>query len=370
MPKIRYNNIDNVSIDKTLKQFKQWRADRRKKATRDRSYKVPHMPPEMDYLHTNREDASITWIGHSTFFLQYEGLNIVTDPVWAQRLAFQRRIGQPGIPIEDIPPIDIILISHSHYDHMHINSIRKLYRSSTTIIVPAGLKAKMIRKGFRRCHEMHWWETFKVGDVNITFVPTQHWSRRTLMDTNTSHWGGYVLEPVHHPILPESTDHPAAERDPARSKVHIPAKLNDTDQEVEYVHELLPPTIYFAGDSGYFPGFTEIGRRHKIHVALMPIGAYDPEWFSSSQHTTPEEALRAFCDVCAETMIPMHYGTFKLADDTAREALDRLNTERQRLNIEPERVRVLGYGETLIVHGMLDEAAEERGATCRSQGAI
>ncbi|WP_046226081.1 MBL fold metallo-hydrolase [Paenibacillus dauci] len=358
MPKIRYDNIDNVSIDKTLKQFKQWREDRRRKASRDRSYVVPHAEPEMDYLHANREDASITWIGHSTFFLQYEGLNIVTDPVWAQRLAFQRRIGQPGIPIEDVPPIDIILISHSHYDHMHINSIRKLYRSSTTIIVPAGLKSKMVRKGFHRCHEMHWWETFKVGDVNITFVPTQHWSRRTLLDTNTSHWGGYVLEPVQHPVLPDEPHNVwNTEQDPTAPKPSVPAVSGDSHAD-GYIHEPLPPTIYFAGDSGYFPGFSEIGRRHKIHVALMPIGAYEPEWFLSSQHTTPEEALRAFCDVGAETMIPMHYGTFKLADDTAKEALDRLEAERERLKIEPERIRVLGYGETLIVHGNADEEAD------------
>lgn len=365
MPKTRYHNIDNVSIDKTLKQFRQWREDRRKKATRDRSYLVPNHQPEMDYLHANRDDASITWIGHSTFFIQYEGLNIVTDPVWAQRLAFQKRIGQPGIPIEDIPPIDIILISHSHYDHMHINSIRKLYRSSTTILVPQGLKSKMVRKGFHRCHEMKWWETFRMGDANITFVPTQHWSRRTLLDTNTSHWGGYVLEPVQHPVMPDEPHNVwNTEQDPTHPRPKIPDV--GESEEMGYIHRPVPPTVYFAGDSGYFPGFIDIGRRHRIDVALLPIGAYDPEWFSSSQHTTPEEALRAFCDVCAEIMVPMHYGTFKLADDTAREALDRLEAERDRLNIQKDRIRVLGYGETLIVHGLLNEEAEQRADACRA----
>jgi L-ascorbate metabolism protein UlaG (beta-lactamase superfamily) len=310
MPKIRYNNMDNVSTDKTLKQLRQWREERRLK-NKDHSYIVPNQPPEIDYLHHNREDASITWVGHSTFFIQYEGLNIVTDPVWASRMGFQKRIGQPGIPIQDVPPIDVILLSHAHYDHMHISSIRQLYRSSTMIIVPQGLKAKMKRKGFARCHEMKWWETFKVGDINITFVPTQHWSRRTLLDTNTSHWGGYIIEPVHHPVTLQEVEHP-------------------TDDSTK---EKVPPTIYFAGDSGYFPGFTEIGKRYNIHITLMPIGAYEPEWFMSSQHTTPEEALRAFCDVNAETMIPMHYGTFRLAD---------------------ERIRVLAHGETLIVHGNVD----------------
>lgn len=112
---------------------------------------------------------------------------------------------------------------------------------------------------------------------------------------------------------------------------------------------LLPPNVYFAGDSGYFEGFKLIGERFNIHLALMPIGAYEPEWFMTSQHVNPEEALQAFMDVKAETMIPMHYGTFKLADDTAREALDRMEAERQRLGIAKERICVLKYGETFKV---------------------
>lgn len=312
--KIRYNNIDNVSTDKTLKQFRQWREERRMKR-KDYSYKIPNVPPEVDYLHANKHETSITWIGHSTFFIQYEGLNIVTDPVWAKRMGMERRLGVPGVPIDQLPPLDVILISHSHYDHMHISSIRRLYGAGTTIVVPSGLKNKMLRKGFHNCIELQWWEHIVIGKVKISFVPTQHWTRRTPFDTNTSHWGGFVLEPE------------------GRT-----GKLEE-----------LPPNLYFAGDSGYFKGFKEIGDKFDIHVALMPIGAYEPEWFMTSQHTTPEEALQAFLDVGAEMMIPMHYGTFRLADDTAREALDRMEAERVRLKIEEQRIRVMLHGETLRV---------------------
>lgn len=325
MPKIRYNNIDNVSTDKTLKQFKQWRDERRYKK-KDYSYVIPNLTPDLEYLHGNRHETSVTWVGHATFFIQYEGLNIVTDPVWARRMAFTKRLGEPGLPIAEIPPLDIILISHSHYDHMHIASIRKLYRNDTTIVVPVGLRSKMISKGFRRVVEMKWWDTTTINGVTITFVPTQHWTRRTPFDTNTSHWGGFVLEPE---IQKKDT--------------------SDREADSQDTVRVLPPNLYFAGDSGYFPGFKDIGERFNIHIALMPIGAYDPEWFMTSQHVNPEEALQAFLDVKAETMIPMHYGTFRLADDTAQEALDRMEIERERLGIGKEQIRILKYGETFKV---------------------
>ncbi|WP_339245008.1 MBL fold metallo-hydrolase [Paenibacillus sp. FSL R10-2796] len=312
MAKFRYNNLDNVSTDKTLKEFRKWREERRRKK-KDYSYVVPSTPPRLAYLAENRLETTITWIGHSTFFLQYEGMNIITDPIWARRLGFEKRLGQPGIPLSEVPPIDLILISHSHYDHLHMASIRKLYRAGTTLVVPIGLKRKMLRKGFHNCIEMEWWQENTLGKIKLTFVPTQHWTRRTPWDTNTSHWGGYILQPIE----------------------------SDSDK--------LPPNLYFAGDSGYFPGFKEIGSRYKLHVALMPIGAYEPEWFMTSQHVTPEEAIQAFVDVGAETMIPMHYGTYRLADDTAREALDRMESARLKQGISEERIRTLSYGETLSI---------------------
>ncbi|MGG4393920.1 MBL fold metallo-hydrolase [Paenibacillus thiaminolyticus] len=312
-----YTNMDNVSTEKAWKQFRRWRAERKVRLKqKDYSYVVPQVKPDLARLHDNDGGLSITWIGHSTFLLQMGGLNIVTDPVWAESMAMEKRLSPPGIPIDEMPPVDVILISHSHYDHLHMGSLRKLVSPRTLLVVPGGLKAKMVRKGFPQTVELEWWMELVIGSVRVTFVPAQHWTRRTLSDMNRSHWGGYVLEQMDFEAVE------TGERPPAKE------------------------TVYFAGDSGYFRGFREIGRRFAIDVALMPIGAYEPEWFMSRQHVTPEEALQAFEDVGARLMIPMHYGAFKLADDTPKEALDRLEAERLRRSIDESQVRLLALGET------------------------
>lgn len=309
MPGEQFFNLDRVKTDKTLKDLKQWRKERRMKK-KDYTFVVPNVEPELAFLQQNRAEPTLTWIGHSTFFIQYAGLNMITDPIWAMRMALQRRLAPPGIPMAHMPEVDVILISHSHYDHLNIASVRRLYGDKTQIIVPIGLKKKMMRKGFSRVQELRWWESVVIGEIQITFVPSQHWTRRTLTDTNKSHWGGFILE-------------------------QVPSKVATL------------PCMHFVGDTGYFRGFKEIGERFNIDISLMPIGAYEPEWFMTSQHVTPEEALQGFLESRAKVMIPMHYGAFKLADDTPREALDRLEKERKRLILAPERIIIPAHGETL-----------------------
>lgn len=307
-----YDNLDNITTEKPWKQFQRWTQKRHIRGrVKDYSFVVPHVPPDLDRLHANRTETTLTWIGHSTFLIQMGGLNIVTDPVWAQSMALEKRLSPPGIEIADMPPVDIILLSHSHYDHLHLKSLRQLAGEHTELIVPSGLRRKMIRKGFPNTEEMHWWQATERGKVRISFVPAQHWSRRTLMDTNQSHWGGFVLE----------------------------HKASRNTKPLE--------TIYFAGDSGYFRGFKRIGEIFEIDIALMPIGAYEPEWFMNAQHVNPEEAVQAFVDVGANLMIPMHYGTFKLADDTPKEALDRLLDERDRRGFDEDTIRLAALGEVL-----------------------
>ncbi len=135
----------------------------------------------------------LTWIGHATFIIQINGLTIVTDPVWAKRLGTIRRLTDPAIPIHDVPPADVILISHSHYDHLHFSSIKQL-KGNPLILVPSGLRSSFLKRGFERVVECCWWDTVVEQNVSFTFVPAQHWSKRTLFDTNTSHWGGWVIE--------------------------------------------------------------------------------------------------------------------------------------------------------------------------------
>ncbi len=300
----RYENLDGVSTTKTFADLRRWYAERKQKK-KDWSYTLPREHIHRSLLHTNKEQTLLTWVGHATFIIQINGLTIVTDPVWAKRLGTVRRLTDPALSIDDVPPVDIVLISHSHYDHLHFSSIKQL-KGNPLILVPSGLRSFFLKRGFERVVECSWWETVVEQDVSFTFVPAQHWSKRTLFDTNTSHWGGWVIE--------------------AKDK----------------------PTFYFAGDSGYFRGFRDIGEHFRIDYALLPIGAYEPEWFMGPQHVTPEEAVQAFIDCQAKTFIPMHYGTFPLADDTPKEALDRLYAEWERRNLPSEQLRVLKLGE--IVH--------------------
>ncbi|GGG63114.1 MBL fold metallo-hydrolase [Paenibacillus radicis (ex Gao et al. 2016)] len=339
----KFVNIEPIEQHNSFKQFTRWRQERMNRVKqKDYSYTVPNVKPELSFLHNCRshKQPSITWVGHSTFLLQVAGLNLITDPVWSGQMAFQKRLAPPGIPIEDVPPIDVVLISHSHYDHLNIQSLRRL-GGRKQLLVPAGLSSKLKLKGFANVKELHWWESVHIHGVKFTFVPSQHWTRRNPWDSNSSHWGGWVIEPYASsmPNSAGSTDESGAGQAAGATGRPLVCEA---------------PTIYFAGDSGYFQGFKEIGRRFDIDVALMPIGAYEPEWFMGPQHVTPEEALQAFEDTGAKWFVPMHYGAFKLADDTPREALDRLEAERAAREIEEERIVVLPHGETWKLAGGLN----------------
>lgn len=314
----RFDNLDAARVNiAPIGQIGRWSQERlgRIRASRDYSRCIPNTHPDLVFLQNNRNEPSITWIGHSTFLIQMNGLNIVTDPVWSMRMAMQKRLAPPGINITDMPETDVVLISHSHYDHLHMGSLRRL-PGRKRMLVPVGLKSKLGLRGFRDVAEFHWWEHELHRGVKITFVPAQHWTRRNPWDKNLSHWGGWVMQPDNG------------------------------------------PTVYFAGDSGYFRGFSDIGRKFNIDIALMPIGAYDPEWFMAAQHVNPEESLQAFLDLGAKYFVPMHYGAFKLADDTPQEALERLETARQAKGISKDRMFLLQHGETMRFH-VEDETADD-----------
>lgn len=373
MGKKRFANLNRVEPHNSYKQFNRWRQERMgKQRLKDYSYQVPCVEADKSFLHRNRTTPTLTWVGHSTFLIQLQGQNIITDPVWSNRMAFHKRLAPPGIPIEDVPSIDVILISHSHYDHLSINSIRRL-AGGKQMLVPAGLSAKLRLKGFSRVKELHWWESITIGAVKYTFVPSQHSTRRNPWDSNSSHWGGWMLEAVEHPHggVPASdtsaqktqaagNESAAATRGEAAAAENEVAAASSANKECSAAK-----CIYFAGDSGYFSGFKDIGKRFNVDVALMPIGAYEPEWFMGPQHVTPEDALRAFKDTGASLFVPMHYGAFKLADDTPREALDRLEAERCRLKLPEERVVVLPLGHVWqpdeSLHKLQGAGAHKRG---------
>ncbi|RID86677.1 MBL fold metallo-hydrolase [Peribacillus asahii] len=307
--KKRYENLDNVSNMKSMKDLWKWQKERWQKK-KDLLQQIPHAEQkQIKQLQANRSHPSITWIGHSTFLLQLNGLNILTDPVWANRQGIQKRQTEPGILLEDLPEIDVVVISHGHYDHLDFGSIRRL-KGKPAFYIPYGLKKAFVKRGYQDIYEANWWDSFQAGEVTLSFVPAQHWTRRTLFDTNTSHWGGWVLE------------------------------NNNT-------------SFYFVGDTGYFRGFQEIAKKFKLQYVLMPIGAYEPEWFMSDSHINPEDAVRAFLELSGDFFIPMHYGAYRLADDTGPEALERLNQEWERQQLPEEQLKILRIGETLWCSSLL-----------------
>jgi len=298
----RYHNLDHVDHNKTMVDMLRWMRERRKKV-KDLSNPIPHAEEKMkEHIHLNKTKTSYTWIGHSTFLLQINGLNILTDPVFGRRMGFQKRLTAPGLEIHELPRIDIVVISHGHYDHLEFPSL-KMLKGDPTFYVPAGLKPLFQKQGLYKVIEANWWDRLQYDSLSISFVPAQHWTRRNLFDMNTSHWGGWVFE---------------------------------TGEQ----------TFYFVGDTGYFRGFQEIGRRFDINTVFMPIGAYEPEWFMNISHINPEDSIKAYMDLGAKTFVPMHYGAYRLADDTGPEALQRLYNEWERLNLPKDKLRVLKIGET------------------------
>jgi L-ascorbate metabolism protein UlaG (beta-lactamase superfamily) len=229
----------------------------------------------------------VTWVNHATLLVQLDGVNILTDPVWSDRVspvswAGPRRHRAPGIRFEDLPPIDVVAVSHNHYDHMDVATLRRLVDAHKPVIFCGlGNGAFLEKEGVSGSRELDWWDSVGIdGDVRLTSVPARHFSARGPGDRDRALWTGFVFS------------------GPGGS-------------------------VYFAGDTGYGSHFAEIGERlGPIDVALLPIGAFRPRWFMSPVHIDPREAIEAHRDLGAHVTIPMHYGTFPLGDDGETEPVD------------------------------------------------
>ncbi len=244
----------------------------------------------------------ITWIGHASFLIQTPEHNILVDPNWAKWLKVVKRIRHPGVEPDDLPAIDLVLVTHAHFDHLDKKSLRAIAEEQP-IAVPEHVGGLVRHLGFERVHELAPWQSFKHGHLRVTLTPARHWGARVLHDTHRG-FGGFHIEYA------------------GRSVLH-------------------------CGDTTYFEGFREIGERMPVEIALLPIGAYDAPT-QRDVHMNPEEALRAFVELGARTMIPMHYGTFRLGYEPLFEPRRRLVAQARRMRLL-DRLCLLDEGEPRVL---------------------
>ena len=276
-----------------------------------RTLTLPRVANDGAALRANRGEPTVTWVGHATLLFQLDGVNILTDPQWSERaspvsFAGPKRLTPPGLAFEDLPPIHVVLISHDHYDHLDVATVKRLAAEHRPrFYVPLGIKAWMAGLGITDVVELDWWDTRVERGVTLTCVPAQHFGSRTPFDLNRRLWAGWTIA--------------GRER-----------------------------RVFFGGDTSYYDVyFKEIGARlGPFDLAAIAIGAYTPATIMRFSHTTPEEALQVFDAVRGRRFLAMHWGTFDLAEEPPDEPPQRLLAEARRRNLDPDRVWVLNHGET------------------------
>ncbi len=257
----------------------------------------------------NSETASATFINHATFLLQFPGLNVLTDPIYSERagpfgFVGPQRVRSPGIPFESLPPIDVVVVSHNHYDHMDIETLKKLdAKFHPLFLVPLGDEKLLKSENIEHVQALDWWDEVRVKNVRFIFAPAQHWSARHLWDKNKCLWGSWMIDSG---VL----------------------------------------KVYHGGDTGYGRHFLDIKTRLGApDLALLPIGAYEPRWFMRYYHMNPEEALKAHLDLEARTSIGMHFGTFQLTDEGIDRPLNDLKLAQEKQKISQDKFFILDQGE-------------------------
>lgn len=294
---------------------------------------VPHVAPDIDLIYTNAAAGAdmrplVTWIGHATVMAQLGGLTVLTDPVFSERVSpvsfiGPRRHQPPGVALVDLPHVDVVLVSHNHYDHLDDASVRALSRQpggAPLFVVPLGLKPWLRERGIRNAVELDWWQSRVVqgpkGETEVMLVPAQHWSARGLTDRMRTLWGGFaVLAPDCH--------------------------------------------LFYPGDTAYSRDFVDVrqrlAERHTdaqgggFDIALLPIGSYEPRWFMAPQHVNVEEAVKIHRDVGAKRSLGVHWGTFQLSDEALDEPPRTLAASRQALGVAEDEFFVMAIGESRLL---------------------
>jgi L-ascorbate metabolism protein UlaG (beta-lactamase superfamily) len=259
-----------------------------------------YVPPQFPKIREG--EICITWIGHASFLIQTHEVNILIDPIWSKWLKVIKRLKQPGFEIHHLPSIDFVLVTHAHFDHLDRRTLRRV-AANQPIVVPTGVGNLVHDLGFHIVHELDYWQTVELGPLKISLTPCHHWGARFLADLHRD-FGGFVIASNGR-------------------------------------------TIFHCGDTAYFPGFKEIGARFSVDLALLPIGAYEAPT-GREVHMNPEEAVRAFLELRAKTLIPMHYGTFPLGFEPLHEPPQRLLAAARAHGIA-EKVLVMTEGKPVVL---------------------
>ena len=277
----------------------------------------PSTTPRIAHPRLPADQAAATWIGHSTVLLQVGGLNVLTDPMWSERAfpvqwAGPRRVMPPAFALDALPPLDVVLLSHSHYDHFDKTTVKRLARAhpEATWVVPLALGRYVRGFGVRNVEELDWWQAAEVRGAVVRATPARHFSARRFRDRNRTLWGGFVLE-------------------------------------------IAGRRYYFAGDTALHPEFAAIGEMGPFDLVMMPVGAYDPRWFMSIVHVNPEEAVRAYTEIVSSrpaaplpVMLGIHWGTFRLTDEPMDEPPRRTREAWRAASLPEERLWIAAFGET------------------------
>ena len=301
----RFRNMQPTKLP-SFSDLVRWQMNRKRGPWRDWTDAPPGAPPPR---RVSNGQLRATFVNHATVLLQIDGLNILTDPIWSKRAspvswAGPRRVRPAGLRFEDLPPIDAVLVSHNHYDHMDLPTLKRLERAhSPRFVVGLGNGALLAARGIRPA-ELDWWQSVSLArGVRVHLVPARHFSSRGLCDRDGALWGGFVVEG------------PSGR-------------------------------VYFAGDTGFGPHFAEIGERlGPIRLAMLPIGAFRPRWFMEPAHISPEEAIRAHELLGATTSLAVHFGTFPLGDDGEEEPVHELRRALRAARVPEAQFWVLGFGE-------------------------
>jgi N-acyl-phosphatidylethanolamine-hydrolysing phospholipase D len=309
---------------------------------------LPSVKPDVEFLKRNRTERTITWLGHATVLLQTNGFNIITDPVFSERTSPVQFAGpKREVPFmmtaSELPEIDVVFVSHNHYDHLDEGTILdfKTRFPKAMYIVPLGLKAWFVERGVNNVRELDWWDSFEQNGIKYTFTPTQHWSKRSLTDTNRSLWGGIVVEAADR-LLPLQGGGREGDGVPTQDQAKpipistLPLKGRESDWRFIY-----------TGDTGYSQDFQDIAARFPggFDWAAIPIGAYEPRWFMKAQHVNPDESVQILNDLNAKNALAVHWGTWRLTDEALDLPPNDLQVALKKYGVDGARFAVFKNGE-------------------------